>query len=382
MENIVKFELDINNYLDSIIYTYGINKSKQKIKNLLERNVPKELDNYSPKVIALLIEKKIFLAVETNLANRNQSCWRLIKINPLIFKKNKEIIEDFIELFIFNYDEENKIETLNTKDINNFYDKKIERAISKTIRIPNKRTFDFDDLIASSKKLFSNNEHKIIFNIKKSIVITATVASILSVGAKEKEENILSSYEYKIDKKEEKISSSYEYKVIEEEDLVSSEELTYVSEFVGYDNKLPFELQKYMYDLSIKYDVPFQVLMTVSHVESGGEFDTNGVVSSTNDYGLMQINECNIDYISDTLGFSKEEILNDPYKNIEASALLLKNIYTNNDITEVGEVFGIYNGWVNWKEKNISLEYVSKSLEVYSIYDEQEIFFVSKSKNK
>jgi|GEM_PF-2724156 len=370
----MQLESDIDKYLHKIINIYGMKIGKQKIINLLEKNKPNELKKYSSKVISLMLEKKIVVAAEINLIKYNKSCWKIIKKDVSSFTKNKEIIRDFIDLFIFSINDKSNFENSNIKDIKKHYNKELKNAFDKAIALPNGMIIDFDDIIESSKKIFNNVDHKILSNFKIALLATASATAIISTSASLVEEKTSYTCEYQIDDH----INDYGIEKANIDIIETKEELYYEKEFVGYENGLSYELQQYMYEISLKYDVPFPVLMTISHVESGGEFNTNGIVSNTNDYGLMQINECNINYIKDSLGFNKDDILNDPYKNIEASAFLIRDIYSIKENQELEEIFGIYNGWINWEKKNTSLDYVSKSLELYEQYNEQEIFEVNK----
>ncbi len=120
--------------------------------------------------------------------------------------------------------------------------------------------------------------------------------------------------------------------------------------------------------LSEIYNIPYEVVLTIGYRESGGNWNNNGIISSTNDYGVFQINECNLKHIEQNLGYSKDEILNDPIKNAEACMFLLKDIIKRDDVTTVEEVFGMYNGWVGWETKPLAVTYSSKCCEIMNEY--------------
>ena len=130
-----------------------------------------------------------------------------------------------------------------------------------------------------------------------------------------------------------------------------------------YDLPCPKEWQDYIFNLSNETGVPSELIMTIIHQESGGTWDTNGKISVTHDYGLTQINQCNLSEIKNVLGITKEEVLNDPYKAMTAQTYLLQNImnmygYTNENIDYLN-VCGTYNGWTNWEKKEMSQDYVA-----------------------
>lgn len=106
-------------------------------------------------------------------------------------------------------------------------------------------------------------------------------------------------------------------------------------------------------------------MMTIAHIESGGNFNNNGKISNTDDYGFYQINVVNHSDIYEKLGYTAEDLLNNPYKNIEGAALIIKNIYNMYENPNIEDVLGTYNGWSNWREKEISINYVEKGLYLY-----------------
>ena len=85
----------------------------------------------------------------------------------------------------------------------------------------------------------------------------------------------------------------------------------------NYDVPLSAELQEYIWLLSQEYEVPYELIYALIETESS--FRPN-VVSSTNDYGLMQINKVNHEWLSNELGIS--DFLN-PEQNILAGCYIL-----------------------------------------------------------
>lgn len=116
------------------------------------------------------------------------------------------------------------------------------------------------------------------------------------------------------------------------------------------------------------YGIPYEIVLTIGERESAGMWNNNGIISSTNDYGEFQINECNLSYIEENLGFTKTEILNNPVKNAEACIFLLKNIMNRGDVNTVAEVFGMYNGWVGWEKKPLAVIYSDSCCEIINDY--------------
>ena len=71
-------------------------------------------------------------------------------------------------------------------------------------------------------------------------------------------------------------------------------------------------LQEYVYWMADAYEVDFTFLMALIRNESNFQAD---VISTTNDYGLMQINQKNHEWLSNAVGVT--DFL-DPYQNIQA----------------------------------------------------------------
>lgn len=90
-----------------------------------------------------------------------------------------------------------------------------------------------------------------------------------------------------------------------------------------YDIGLSDELQQYTYDMCKKYDIvdKYDQVLAVMWQESNYIPD---IISATDDYGLMQINKCNHEYLNEVLGV--EDFL-DPYSNIECGVYLLSGLY-------------------------------------------------------
>jgi len=168
-----------------------------------------------------------------------------------------------------------------------------------------------------------------------------------------------------ITEEEQHVERTETERAIEQQMAVILDESVIEEETLYNQPLMDIELQEYMKEISKTYDIPFQVMMTIAHVESGGNFNNNGVISSSDDYGYMQINKVNLEILCEELNVTVDEILNEPRVNIEASAYLLKNI-KDICIKKYGEVineemYGMYNGWKNWKDKPISLNYVEKA---------------------
>ena len=146
-------------------------------------------------------------------------------------------------------------------------------------------------------------------------------------------------------------------------------------ELVYNQPNMDLNTQRIIKQVAEEYQVPYRYLMTIADVESDGKFDNHGIISSSDDYGVMQINKANIPTLCERLNTTPDSILYDDETNIRASATILKDIInlceqkygTVND----EEVYGCYNGWINWREKEISRNYVEKALNLQNtIYND------------
>ena len=83
-----------------------------------------------------------------------------------------------------------------------------------------------------------------------------------------------------------------------------------LSEISYYDVPLSKNLQRYIYEISADEDVPVSLVMAM--IEHESRFNPE-VVSSTDDYGLMQINEINHEWLEEE--YRCNDMLN-PYQNV------------------------------------------------------------------
>lgn len=99
-------------------------------------------------------------------------------------------------------------------------------------------------------------------------------------------------------------------------------------EFVPLDVPMDAELQEYVFYLSEAYDIDFTFAMAVIKQESNFQPD---VISPTDDYGLMQINEVNHEYLSSELGIT--DFL-EPHQNVKAGMFVLRKLFEKYETPE------------------------------------------------
>jgi len=138
---------------------------------------------------------------------------------------------------------------------------------------------------------------------------------------------------------------------------------------VYFDVPLSKELQDYIRNLCDEYDVPIELVIAVIDVESTFRAD---LVSETNDYGLMQINKCNHEWLTDKLGVT--DFL-DPYQNINSGVHILSGHLevTNGDIELA--LMRYNNGATGakklWDKGIYSTAYTKKIMTAYESYKEE-----------
>ena len=129
-----------------------------------------------------------------------------------------------------------------------------------------------------------------------------------------------------------------------------------------YDIVLSDELQQYTYDTFVVYGIEehYELVLALMWHESNFVVDA---VSATEDYGLMQINICNHDFLCETLDFV--DII-DAKNNIEAGIYILSTLFNRFD--DVDQVLMAYNmGEGNaaeqWDRGNYTSSYSTAVLE-------------------
>lgn len=88
-----------------------------------------------------------------------------------------------------------------------------------------------------------------------------------------------------------------------------------------YNVPMPDDLQVYLYEACEQNGVPFEFALALIGNESGYQADA---ISETNDYGLMQINQCNHEWLSEELGI--DDFMN-PEENIQAGTYILSGLF-------------------------------------------------------
>ena len=160
-----------------------------------------------------------------------------------------------------------------------------------------------------------------------------------------------------------------EIEVTETAEVVETTEVVEVIEY--YDCPLDEDLQDYIRELCEKKGVPMSLIIAMIDVESS--FKAN-VISCTNDYGLMQINKINHEWLSETYGIT--DFL-DPYQNVFCGITVISQHYNKYD--DVDKALMAYNLGANgakrlWNKGTYETSYtryIKSTMEVYENEIEQ-----------
>ena len=148
--------------------------------------------------------------------------------------------------------------------------------------------------------------------------------------------------------------------------VMSSSAETTKSKVRYYDVPLSTELQDYISSVCSTYNVPCELIYGMIEVESNFQVDA---VSETNDYGLMQINKCNHEWLADELDIT--DIL-DPEQNILAGVYMIASHLeeTNGDITLALMRYncGATGAKRLWEQGIYSTSYTDKVMAAYETY--------------
>ena len=131
---------------------------------------------------------------------------------------------------------------------------------------------------------------------------------------------------------------------------------------------MPEEQQEFVYYLCSGYNLDFTLVMALIQHESS--FDPN-VISSTNDYGYMQINAINHDWLTETIGVTD---YTDPYQNIRAGVFVLRKLFERYQDTNM--VLMAYNMGENgasrlWEKGIFETDYTQSILTIQEQFNDQ-----------
>lgn len=132
-----------------------------------------------------------------------------------------------------------------------------------------------------------------------------------------------------------------------------------------YDVPLSHDLQDYIRELCDENGIPMSLVIAMIDVESS--FNPNAV-SSTDDYGLMQINKCNHEWLR------KQGVTDvfDPYQNVRGGIIILSQCYNGNlSKTLMSYNLGEASASKLWNEGIYGTYYSRLVLSTKEVYDAQ-----------
>ena len=146
------------------------------------------------------------------------------------------------------------------------------------------------------------------------------------------------------------------------------DEIEIVNEPSDCGMKLTREFENDITSIANEYGFDSPIMLVIGDQESDGKWNNNGLISDTKDYGVFQINEYNHPHIEDVFGYSSDDLRYDPIKNTHAAAYIISNIISRSDVNSLEDIFGMYNGWTNWRNIEGSVKYVNECMERLNKY--------------
>ena len=136
-------------------------------------------------------------------------------------------------------------------------------------------------------------------------------------------------------------------------------------DFTPIDCTLDVDIQQFTWCLCKGYDLDFALVMAIMYQESSFQAD---VISATNDYGLMQINKSNHEWLTETLGVT--DFL-DPYQNIRSGCFILRKLfekYQDTNMVLMAYNMGEDRASILWKNGVYGTSYSDKITLIQSEY--------------
>lgn len=150
--------------------------------------------------------------------------------------------------------------------------------------------------------------------------------------------------------------------------VYEADKLPELGEVFYYDVPLSDSLQRYIYEICADEGVP--VTLVLAMIEHESRFNPE-VVSSTDDYGLMQINEVNHEWLEED--YRCADMLN-PYQNIFCGVKIISQYIVKYD-GDYGKALmaynmGDYGARKAWQNGVSSTNYSANILELMQKYEE------------
>lgn len=151
--------------------------------------------------------------------------------------------------------------------------------------------------------------------------------------------------------------------------VYESDSLPAVSDVTYFDVPLSHSLQRYIYEICSDNGVPVTLIMAMIEHESG--FNTE-VISSTNDFGLMQINAINHEWLEEDYRCAD---MIDPYQNVFCGVQIIGTYLQKyeGDYSKALMAYnmGDYGARKAWENGVNSTNYTVKILGLLEYYEEE-----------
>ena len=135
-----------------------------------------------------------------------------------------------------------------------------------------------------------------------------------------------------------------------------------------YNIPLSHNLQEFIYEICVDEGVPVTLVLAMIEAESG--FNPE-IISSTNDYGLLQINKVNHEWLKKH--YRTADMLN-PYQNVFCGIKIIGTFIKkyNNDYNKALMAYnmGDYGAKKAWQNGITSTKYSTKILDLMNKYEE------------
>lgn len=148
----------------------------------------------------------------------------------------------------------------------------------------------------------------------------------------------------------------------------SSDNLPEVEDIYYYDVPLSHSLQRFIYEVCADENVP--VALAMAMIEHESQFNPE-IVSSTDDYGLMQINSINHEQLEKK--YRTADML-DPYQNVYCGIKIIGSYiekYTDYGNALMAYNMGEYGAKKAWENGVQSTSYSTTILELMSEYEKE-----------
>lgn len=149
--------------------------------------------------------------------------------------------------------------------------------------------------------------------------------------------------------------------------VYQEQDLPEITEHYMFDIPLSHSLQNYLYEICADEGLPVSLILAMIETESG--FNPE-VISRTNDYGLMQLNKINHEWLNEQ--YRAADMLN-PYQNVFCGVKIISSFVKRYD--DYGKALmaynmGEYGARKAWENGVTSTKYSEKILTLMQKYEE------------